>query len=142
MWILNVANMDFDANDLFIESCPLESAILDIDMPKPQRAITSSPNQIKTMSDIKTLMENVAQNYAKGIKLYRGHESSEYKIESTIVRHVKRNNKDCSIHDILDAEKKGFNLFCNNVFKEVWLRNKLEKSDEFLFKMSIGRHLG
>lgn len=134
--------MDFDANDLFIESCPLESAVLDIDMPKPQRAITSSPNQIKTMSDIKTLMENVAQNYAKGIKLYRGHESSEYKIESTIVRHVKRNNKDCSIHDILDAEKKGFNLFCNNVFKEVWLRNKLEKSDEFLFKMSIGRHLG
>ena len=142
LWILNVANMDFDANDLFIESCPLESAVLDIDMPKPQRAITSSPNQIKTMSDIKTLMENVAQNYAKGIKLYRGHESSEYKIESTIVRHVKRNNKDCSIHDILDAEKKGFNLFCNNVFKEVWLRNKLEKSDEFLFKMSIGRHLG
>lgn len=136
--------MDLCANDLLVESCPLEGAVLDIDTPKPQRAITSLPNnfQIRTMSDIKTLMEFVTHNYAKGIKLYRGHESYEYKIESTIVRYVKKNYKDCSIQDILDAEKKEFNLFCNNVFKEEWLHNKLEKSDKTLFKMSIGRHLG
>lgn len=136
--------MDLDANDLLMESCPLESAVLDMDTPKIQRATMSLPNdfQINTMSDIKTLMEFVVHNYGKGIKLYRGHESQKYKIESTIVRHVKRNKKDCSIHDILDAEKKGFNLFCNNVFKREWLCNKLDKSDETLFKMSIGRHLG
>lgn len=134
--------MVLDTNDLLMESCPLEDAVLDLDAPKSQEAITSSPNQIKTMSDIKTLMEYVAHNYAKGINLYRGHESSEYKIESTIVRHVKRNKKECSIHDILDAEKKGFNLFCDNVFKKEWLRNKLGKCNEALFMMSIGRHLG
>lgn len=136
--------MDLDANDLLLKSCPLEDAVLDIDTPKSLSAITSLPSnfQIRTMSDIKTLMEFVAHNYTKGIKLYRGHESQEYKTESTIVRHVKKNKKDCSIHDILDAEKKSFNLFCNEVFKIEWLRNKLEKSNETLFKMSIARHLG
>lgn len=136
--------MDTDANDLFKDPYPLEGMVLDIDIPKPQKAITSLPNdfQIRTMSDIRTLKEVVALNYTKGIRLYRGHESCDYKIESTIVRHIKGKNKDCSIQDILDAEKKSFNMFCRDVFKEEWLRNKLENSDETLFKMSIGRHLG
>ena len=122
--------MDTEANDLFKDPYPLEGMVLDIDTPKPQKAITSLPDdfQIRTMSDIRTLKEVVALNYTKGIRLYRGHESCDYKIESTIVRHIKGGKKDCSILDILDAEKKG--------------RNKLEQSDETLFKMSIGRHLG
>lgn len=136
--------MDTEANDLFNDPYPLEGMVLDIDAPKPQRAITSlSDNfRIRTMSDIRTLEEFVALNYTKGIRLYRGHESCDYKIESTIVRYVKEKKTDCSIQDILDAEKKGFNMFCRDIFKEEWLRNKLEQSDETLFKMSIGRHLG
>ena len=58
------------------------------------------------MSDIKTLEEFVALNYTKGIRLYRGHESRDYKIESDNCKTCKKNNKDCSIQDILDAEKK------------------------------------
>lgn len=136
--------MGVDAKELFKEPCPLEDTVLDIDSPKPQRAITSLPDgfQIRTMSDIRTLQEYAAFNYTKGMKLYRGHESKDYKIESTIVRYVKEKKTDCSIQDILDAEKKGFNLFCRDVFKEEWLHSKLEKSDENLFKMSLGRHLG
>ena len=136
--------MDTEANDLFKDPYPLEGMVLDIDTPKPQKAITSLPDdfQIRTMSDIRTLEEFVALNYTKGIRLYRGHESCDYKIVSTIVRHVKEKKTDCSIQDIVDAEKKGVNLFCRDVFKEEWLRNKLDQSDETLFKMSIGRHLG
>ena len=136
--------MDTEAYDLFKDPYPLEGMVLDKDIPKPQKTITSLPNdfQIRTMSDIRTLKEVVALNYTKGIRLYRGHESCDYKIESTIVRHIKGKNKDCSIQDILDAEKRGVNMFCRDVFKEEWLRNKLEQSDETLFKMSIGRHLG
>jgi hypothetical protein len=84
----------------------------------------------------------VATKYSKGLILYRGHESRDYKIESSIVRHVKEKKTNCSIQNILDAERNGFNLFCRDIFKEEWVRNKLEKSDETLFKMSIGRHLG
>lgn len=136
--------MDTDANDLFNDPYPLEGMFLDVDTPKPQKAITSLPDdfQIRTMSDIRTLEEFVALNYTKGIRLYRGHESRDYKIESTIVRHVKGKNVDCTIQDVLNAETKGFNLFCHDVFKEKWMRNKLDKSDDTLFKMSIGRHLG
>ena len=136
--------MDLDTNDLFMESYLREGTVLDIDMPKLQKAVTSVPNnfQIRTMSEIETLKKNVAHNYSKGIRLYRGHESRDYKIESTIVRHVKEKKKDCSIQDILDVETNSFNLFCHDVFKKEWLRNKLEQSDETLFKMSIGRHLG
>lgn len=136
--------MDTEANDLFKDPYPLEGMVLDIDTPKPQKAIMSLPDdfRIRTMSDIRTLEEFVALNYTKGIRLYRGHESRDCKIESTIVRYVKEKKTDCTIQDILDAEKKGFNLFCHDIFKEEWLRNKLEQSDETLFKMSIGRHLG
>lgn len=136
--------MDTEANDLFKDPYPLEGMVLDIDTPKPQKAIMSLPDdfRIRTMSDIRTLEEFVALNYTKGIRLYRGHESRDYKIESTIVRYVKEKKTDCTIQDILDAEKKGFNLFCHDIFKEEWLRNNLEQSDETLFKMSIGRHLG
>ena len=136
--------MDIDVNELFNEPYPLEGTVLDINAPMPQRATTSLPNdfRIRTMSDIRTLEEFVALNYTNGIGLYRGHESRDYKIESTIVRHIKEKKKDCSIEDVLNAETNGLNLFCQDIFKEEWLHNKLEKSDEILFKMSIGRHIG
>ena len=130
--------------DLPMEPHPLKGAVIDIDTPTPQMAITSLPDnfQIRTMSDIKTLKEFVALNYTRGIRLYRGHESHDYKIESTIVRHTKGKKKDCSDEDVLKAEKKGFNLFCRYIFKTEWLQNKSHQSDEKLFAMSIGRHLG
>lgn len=133
-----------DDKDFVIESPTPEDAILDIDTPCPQKAITSLPDnfQLKAKSDIKMLQEYVAFNYTKGISLYRGHESRDYKIESTIVRHVKGMKKECSIEDILEAEKKEYNLFCSDVFKAEWLHNKSNKSDDTLFAMSIGRHLG
>lgn len=136
--------MDLDDKDLFLEQNPLEGVVIDIHVPESQKAITSLPPnfQIKTMSDIKTLEEFVALNYTKGIRLYRGHESHDYKIESSIVRHTKGKKKKCSVEDILKAEEKGYNLFCSDVFKEEWLQNKLRTSDEILFKMSISRHLG
>lgn len=136
--------MDTDANDLFNDPYPLEGMFLDIDTLMPQKAITSLPDdfRIRTMSDIRTLEEFVALNYTKAIRLYRGHESCDYKIESTIVRHVKGKNVDCTIQDVLNAETKEFNFFCHDVFKEKWMRNKSDKSDDTLFKMSIGRHLG
>jgi hypothetical protein len=136
--------MDVDINELFKEPFPVEGMDLDFDTPKPQRAITSLPDgfQIRTMSDIRTLQEVVALKHTKGIRLYRGHESCTYKIESTIVRHTKGKDKKCSVQDVLEAENKGLNLFCQDVFKEDWLHNKLRTSDEILFKMSIGRHLG
>lgn len=129
---------------LVIEPHPLEGAILDIDTPCFQKAITSLPDnfQIRTKSDIKMLQEYVAFNYTKGISLYRGHESRDYKIESTIVRHVKGTKKECSIEDILEAERKGYKLFCSDVFKAEWLHSKSNKSDDALFAMSTGRHLG
>lgn len=129
--------------DLLIEPHPLEGTVLDIDTPSSQMAIMSLPNnQIRTMPDIETLKKYVAFKYTKGIRLYRGHESNSYKIESTIVRHVKGKNKDCSVQDVREAELKGYNLFCSDVFKEEWLHNKSNKSDYTLFAMSIGRHLG
>lgn len=129
--------------DLLIEPHPLEGTVLDIDTPSSQMAIMSLPNnQIRTMSDIETLKKYVAFKYTKGIRLYRGQESNSYKIESTIVRHVKGKNKDCSVQDVREAELKGYNLFCSDVFKEEWLHNKSNKSDYTLFAMSIGRHLG
>lgn len=136
--------MDMDANELFMETIPIDDMNIDIDTPKPQKATTSLPKgfQIRTMSDISTLKEVVGLNYTKGIRLYRGHESRDYNIESTIARLIKQKNKDCSVQDVLDSEKNCFNLFCRDIFKDEWLRNKLAKSDENLFKMSIGRHLG
>ena len=112
--------MNLDANDLLMESYSLEGVELDIETPKPQRAITSLPNnfQIRTMSDIKTLEEFVAINYTKGIKLYRGHESHDYKIVSTIVRHVVEKEKKCSVEDILEAEKKNIICFVVMVSKQ------------------------
>ena len=131
-------------NGLFIGPHPLEGTVLDIDTPCSQKAITSLPDnfQIRTKSDIKMLQEYVAFKYTKGIRLYRGHESNSYKIESTIVRHVKGKNKDCSVQDVREAELKGYNLFCSNVFKEEWLHKKSNKSNDTLFAISIGRHLG
>lgn len=135
--------MIFDDEDLLMEHS-IKGIVLDIDTPNPQMATTSLQHnfQIRTMSDIKTLKEFVALNYTKGIRLYRGHESCYYKIESTIVRHAKGKKKDCSVEDVLEAEKNGYNLFRRDVFKTEWLHNKPQKTDDTLFAMSIGRHLG
>lgn len=135
--------MIFDDEDLLMEHS-IKGIVLDIDTPNPQMATTSLQHnfQIRTMSDIKTLKEFVALNYTKGIRLYRGHESCYYKIESTIVRHAKGKKKDCSVEDVLEAEKNGYNLFHRDVFKTEWLHNKPQKTDDTLFAMSIGRHLG
>ena len=137
-------NMDMNVNELFKDSIPVDGMNIDIDTPKPQKAITSLPKgfQIKAMSDVKTLQEYVVFNYSKGIRLYRGHESRDYNVESTIVRLLKQKDKNCSVKDVLDSERKGFDMFCRDIFKDDWLKNKLAKSDAELFKMSIGRHLG
>lgn len=136
--------MDIDVNDMFNDPCSIDNTVIYIDVPKSQDAIVSLPNdfQITTKSDIRTLQEFVAHKYATGIRLYRGHESRNYKIESTIVRLLNQRETNCSVQNLLDAEKNAFNLFCHDVFKEGWILNKIEKSDEDLFKMSIGRHLG
>lgn len=130
--------------DFLIEPNPLKGYALDIDTPNSQMATMSLPYnfQIRTKSDINTLKEFVAFNYTKGISLYRGHESHDYKIESTIVRHVKGKKKECSVEEVLEAEKNGYNLFCRDVFKKEWLHNKSQRSDDTLFAMSMGRHLG
>lgn len=123
--------MDLDDKDLFMEENLLEGAVIDTPVSKSQKPITSLPLnfQIRTMSDIKTLEEFVALNYTNGIRLFRGHESHRYKIESTIVRHLKAKKKigPVQIKDILEAEKNGYNLFCKNVFNNDWLRYKRRK---------------
>ena len=133
-----------DVTELFKSPVPVDGMDIDIDIPMSQEAVTTLPKafQIRTMSDIKTLQEFVAVNYTTSIRLYRGHESRDYNIESTIARIVKKRNRDCSVQDVLVSERTGFDLFCRNIFKEEWLNNKLKESDDDLFKMSIGRHLG
>ena len=63
--------MDTEAYDLFKDPYPLEGMVLDKDIPKPQKTITSLPKNfhIRTMSDIRTLKELVALNNTKGIRL-------------------------------------------------------------------------
>lgn len=136
--------MDTNVNKLFDESISVDGIDIDINTPKPQLATTSLPKgfQIESMSDFRTLQEFVAFKYTNGIRLYRGHESRKYNLESTIVRLLKQKNENCSVKDIMDSERNGFNLFCRGIFKEEWLKNKLAKSNTDLFKMSIGRHLG
>ena len=139
-----VESMEVDVDELFNEPYSVNKMVLDIDTPKPQKVITCLPKgfEIRTVSDIRTLLEFVAVNYTKGIRLYRGHEPKDYKIESTIVRLLKHEKRGCCVRDVIDAERKGFDLFSREVFKKEWLRNKIDNSDETLFKMSIGRHLG
>lgn len=136
--------MDVDVNKLFEGTPPIDGLVLGIDTPKPQKATTSFPGEIKTMADVRTFLEASALNYSKGIRLYRGHESKEYKLESTIARLLKQAKKECpiQIQEILSAERRGFDLFCKDVFKDEWLKHKSKHTDETLFKMSIGRHLG
>lgn len=131
-------------NNLFEDSSSYEDIRLDIEEPKHKMVKPFLPDDflIRTICDIKTLQEFVALKYTNGLILYRGHESRDYKIESTIVRLLNQKGTNCTVQNLLDAEKKSFDLFCYDVFKEEWLHNKLENSDEDLFKMSIGRHLG
>ena len=136
--------MDVDDNKLFEDTPPIEGMVLGIDTPKHQKATTSFPSEIKTIADIRTLLEASALNYTKGIRLYRGHESKEYKLESTITRLLQQENEGfpIQIQDILKAERRGFEMFCKDVFKEEWLKHKPKQTDASLFKMSLGRHLG
>lgn len=132
-----------DNTDIVFEDAPLESQWkLDIETPKSQKAVTnlSSNFQIMSMIDIETLREYLATNYCGYTILYRGHESTEYRIESTIVRLLK--DKRYSVQQMSDTERKGFVLFCREIFKDAWLENKAKNVDADLFKMSIGRHLG
>lgn len=119
---------------------------IDIDSKFPQKAIISLPQnfQIKTLSDINILQEFVAHTYFNSLRLYRGHESLRYKLESTIVRLMKKKkkNSNCTIQDIVSAEEKGLDLFRKNVFNADWLRHKTEKTSTKMFLMSVGRHLG
>lgn len=117
---------------------------IDIDTPMPKDAITSLPEnfQLRNLVDIQTLKEYIANEYAKGLCLYRGHESKEYKIESTITRFAKKIKNNCSLNNILNIEKQAYNLFNKDVFKTEWLKYKIQNTNEDFFKMSIGRHLG
>ena len=136
-------NTDIDIDKLFEESNFVNGMKLDIDCPLAQKAKTSLDDgfQISTMSAVEELKEYIAFNYTNCLNLYRGHESNTYKLESTIARISKQNNI-CSPQKVVDVESNGYNMFCSNVFKNGWLKYKLNSSDEDMFKMSIGRHLG
>ena len=134
---------DLDVNNLFEETISLEGIKLDIEVPQTVKAQTTLPDdfQIKDMTAVGKLNEYVALNYMGYLNLYRGHESAAYKIESTIARLAKQFNK-WTPKDVVDIEAKVYSMFCHDIFKEDWLKYKLNSSDEDLFKMSIGRHLG
>lgn len=135
-----------DDKELFNDSYDPNEIKLDVDLPVPLKPISSLPTdfQIRTVPDITLLEHFVADNYTLGLRLYRGHESQDYKLESTIVRLVKSKNKNCSIDDVVNAEKKANDLFCARIFdrNNRWLCHKLASANEDLFKLSIGRHLG
>lgn len=132
-----------NVRELFDESNNPDEITLDIEIPKPQSPITTLPNdfQISSMSSIRHLQEYVSFNYRKEPCFFRGHESNKYLIESTIVRLAKQNNV-TNIQKIVEGEKKGYNIFNQEIFKEEWLGNCLNKTDETLYKLSIARHLG
>lgn len=132
-----------DVDELFEAQSITDDMELDVDVPQLQEAqITLSDGfLIDSMSAVKKLKEFVALNYTNHLNLYRGHESTDYKIESTIARLLKQNNN-CSPQDVVKAEQKEYKKFCNEDFKEDWLKYKLSSLDEDMFKMSIGRHLG
>lgn len=134
--------MDVNTVSLFGGSMSDERLKLDIESPKSQNAITTLPNnfQIMSMVDIAVLREYLATTFCGYTILYRGHESTEYKIESTIVRLLK--GKGYSSHELAKAERIGYDLFCQKIFNDAWLKNKAKDVDAGLFKMSIGRHLG
>lgn len=130
-------------NELFSETPNCNTIELDLEMSESDGVITSlSENfQIKNICDVRILQEYILFNHNGRKTLYRGHESKEYKIESTITRLVKQ-KKNCSEQDVVEAERKAFDMFCSNIFKTDWLNHKLNSTHEDLFKMSIGRHLG
>lgn len=140
---MNKKKINLDVDKLFDESSSMNGVELDIDVPLAQEAQITIPEgfQIDTMAAVKKLEEFVAVNYPNYLNLYRGHESNIYKLESTIARLSKQNNK-CSPQKVVEVESKGYNMFCSNVFKNDWLKYKLNSSNEVMFKMSIGRHLG
>lgn len=120
------------------------SDIIDVNMPKSKKATTTLllDFRITTKDNIRELQEFVALNYPGHKHLYRGLESSAYTLDSSIVREVKMKNNECTVQDIIAAEKLAFKLFTERVFKDEWLENKPKNVDPDFFKMSIGRHLG
>ncbi len=136
-------NTDLNIENLFAKSNNLEAIELDIDVPQAQEVKITSVDgfQIDTMSAIQEFRSRIVFNYIGNLILFRGHESKDYKIESTIVRLSKQDNG-CSPQDIVNAESKGYKMFCHEVFNDDWLRYKLNSIDEDMFRLSIGRHLG
>jgi len=134
--------MEDNLASLFEDSIDENQWDLDIEVPRTQKAITTLPSnfQILSMVDIVTLREYLATKYCGHAILYRGHESTDYRIESTIVRLLK--HKKCSVQELVRMEKMGYDLFCKEIFQDEWLNNKANNIDTDLFKMSIGRHLG
>lgn len=127
--------MDVDFNEFIDDSLPSEGFELDLGFSKQQKGITNLPDdfKIRTTSDIRTLEEYIAHEYTIGIKLYRGHESKDYKLESTIVRLLKQKNKCCTLEDIVTAEQKGLDLFCKYVFKDEWLKKTKPKGQTTIY---------
>ena len=137
---------NIDDSELFNVQNTVDNSVvgIDVNVPEIQLANTAWPkdSQITSLSDIKSLEECIAFRFTNGIRLFRGHESKKYNLESTIVRLAKSEMPNYSVQDLLEVELKGYEFFCKNVFREKWLNYKANKTDETLFKMSIGRHLG
>jgi len=107
---------------------------LDVDEQKIQEVTNSMPHTLETEDDIKQVLSFLAEHYRRYKRLYRGHASAAYTISSTIARFTSQ--------DIVVAERIGYDYFREHVFQDSWLKHKLDNTDERLFVMSIGRHLG
>ena len=136
-------------NDNSIEITPSDklnniASELDVNGPKAQEAITQLPVDFKisTIHDICILKTYLACKYAMNglIRMYRGHASDTYKLESTIVREVKAQKR--TSRKIANAEKKAIGLFNQNIYNNLWTKNKPQNSSLELYKLSIARHLG
>lgn len=90
--------------------------------------------------DIYVLEQYLANKYRSDFRLFRGHESKGYHIESTLTRLLK--GKGLSEQAMANVEKKCFDMFCKEVNHAEWLKHKTETTDDDLFMMSIARHLG
>jgi hypothetical protein len=96
---------------------------------------------IRTPSNIRQLEEFIAHNYRNSIIFYRGHESKEYELKSTIMRLVK-DGKNLPVQEVVEAERQALSTFKQTIFKSEWEKHKPSNTDLDLFMMSIGRHLG
>jgi hypothetical protein len=96
---------------------------------------------IRTSNDIRLLQGILSLKYGKNMILYRGHESKEYELKSTIMRLFK-DSKNLPIHIVTEVEKQALDTFKRTIFKNEWNKYKPAKTAPDLYVMSIGRHLG